>query len=123
MFDRFETAMLMAAITALFGAVGSAFGGQRGMPLAPGVAVASALERMHRHAQGRPLKAAEPHPETVRRTIVKPLSGGGLRGPFAAHPPTAERVDRLLRMADAGAARWATREGRAVIRRGASRCR
>jgi heat shock protein HtpX len=68
-------------------------------------ALASALEKIHRHAQGTPLPAAERHPETAQMMIMNPLSGGGLRGLFATHPPTAERVDRLLRMAGAGAAR------------------
>jgi len=30
---------------------------------------------------------------------MNPLSGGGLRGLFSTHPPTEERVERLLAMA------------------------
>ncbi len=41
MFNWFKTALLMAAITALFGAVGGALGGQQGMLLALGFAVVS----------------------------------------------------------------------------------
>jgi heat shock protein HtpX len=62
-------------------------------------ALASALEKIHRHAQGVPLEAAERHPETAQMMIVNPLSGGGLRGLFSTHPSTEERVDRLLRTA------------------------
>jgi heat shock protein HtpX len=31
--------------------------------------------------------------------IINPLSGGGLSGLFATHPPTEERIRRLLAMA------------------------
>jgi heat shock protein HtpX len=31
--------------------------------------------------------------------IINPLSGGGLAGLFSTHPPTEERVHRLLAMA------------------------
>ena len=67
-------------------------------------ALASALEKIQRHAQGLPMPAAERHPETAQMMIVNPLSGGGLRGLFSTHPPTAERVERLLRMASVGRA-------------------
>jgi heat shock protein HtpX len=65
-------------------------------------ALASALGKIQRHAQGLPLQAAERHPETAQMMIVNPLSGGGLRGLFATHPATEERVARLLRMASGG---------------------
>jgi heat shock protein HtpX len=61
-------------------------------------ALASALDKIHRHAQGIPLQAAERHPETAQMMIMNPLSGGGLRGLFSTHPSTEERVDRLMRM-------------------------
>jgi heat shock protein HtpX len=67
-------------------------------------ALASALQKIHRHAQGMPLAAAERHPETAQMMIRNPLGGGGLRGLFATHPSTEERVARLLAMA-AGAMR------------------
>jgi heat shock protein HtpX len=67
-------------------------------------ALASALQKIHRHAQGMPLAAAERHPETAQMMIMNPLGGGGLRGLFATHPSTEERVARLLAMA-AGAMR------------------
>ena len=62
-------------------------------------ALASALDKIHRYAQGIPLDAAERHPETAQMMIMNPLSGGGLRGLFSTHPSTEERVQRLLAMA------------------------
>ncbi|HEU4458724.1 MAG TPA: zinc metalloprotease HtpX [Methylibium sp.] len=68
-------------------------------------ALASALEKIHAHAQrGRPLGATERHPETAQMMIMNPLSGGGLRGLFSTHPSTEERVEKLMRMARAGVA-------------------
>jgi len=66
-------------------------------------ALASALQKIHRFAQGIPLEAAERHPETAQMMIMNPLSGGGLRGMFSTHPSTEERVERLLAMAPAAA--------------------
>ncbi len=62
-------------------------------------ALASALEKIHRLAQGHPLETAERHPETAQMMIMNPLSAGGLRGLFSTHPATEERVARLLAMA------------------------
>ncbi len=64
-------------------------------------ALASALEKIHRYAQGLPLNAAEMHPETAQMMIMNPLSGGGLKGLFSTHPDTGERVARLRAMARA----------------------
>jgi heat shock protein HtpX len=64
-------------------------------------ALASALDKIHRFAQGIPIEAAERHPETAQMMIMNPLSGGGLRGLFSTHPATEERVDRLMKMAAA----------------------
>ena len=61
-------------------------------------ALASALDKIHRYAQGIPLEAAERHPETAQMMIMNPLSGGGLRGLFSTHPDTQERIRRLLAM-------------------------
>ena len=66
-------------------------------------ALASALQKIHRAAQGIPLEAAERHPETAQMMIMNPLSAGGLRGMFSTHPSTEERVERLLAMAPVGA--------------------
>ncbi len=65
-------------------------------------ALASALDKIHRYAQGIPLRAAEAHPETAQMMIMNPLSGGGLRGLFSTHPATEERIARLMAMARQG---------------------
>lgn len=62
-------------------------------------ALASALQKIQRYAQGIPMDAAERHPETAQMMIMNPLSAGGLRGLFSTHPSTEERVERLLQMA------------------------
>jgi heat shock protein HtpX len=62
-------------------------------------ALASALEKIQRYAQGTTIETTERHPETAQMLIMNPLSGGGLRGLFSTHPDTAERVRRLLAMA------------------------
>jgi heat shock protein HtpX len=61
-------------------------------------ALASALQKIQRVAQGIPLETTERHPETAQMMIMNPLSGGGLRGLFSTHPATEERVERLLAM-------------------------
>ena len=61
-------------------------------------ALASALDKIHRYAQGIPLGPAEAHPETAQMMIMNPLSGGGLRGLFSTHPATEERIARLMAM-------------------------
>ena len=66
-------------------------------------ALAAALQKIQRYAQGIPLEATERHPETAQMMIMNPLSGGGLRGLFSTHPSTEERVQRLLAMAPGGA--------------------
>jgi heat shock protein HtpX len=66
-------------------------------------ALAAALQKIHRYAQGIPLEAAERHPETAQMMIMNPLSAGGLRGLFSTHPSTEERVARLMAMAPAHA--------------------
>lgn len=62
-------------------------------------ALAAALTKIHRFAQGLPMEAAERHPETAQMMIMNPLSGGGIKGLFSTHPPTEERVERLMAMA------------------------
>jgi heat shock protein HtpX len=61
-------------------------------------ALASALQKIQRYAQGTPMQVAERHPETAQMMIMNPLSGGGLRGLFSTHPSTEERVARLMAM-------------------------
>jgi heat shock protein HtpX len=62
-------------------------------------ALADALAKIERYAQGLPMQPAEAHPATAQMMIINPLSGGGLRGLFATHPPTGERIARLMAMA------------------------
>jgi heat shock protein HtpX len=62
-------------------------------------ALADALEKIDRYAKGLPLETAETHPATAQMMIINPLSGGGLSGLFSTHPPTEERIHRLLAMA------------------------
>ncbi|WP_290903558.1 zinc metalloprotease HtpX [Aquabacterium sp.] len=62
-------------------------------------ALASALDKIHRYAQGIPLGPAEAHPETAQMMIMNPLSADGIKGLFSTHPATEERVARLMAMA------------------------
>lgn len=62
-------------------------------------ALAQALLKIQRVAQGLPLEATERHPETAQMMIMNPLSGGGLRGLFSTHPATEDRVEQLLALA------------------------
>lgn len=63
-------------------------------------ALAAALDKIQRYAQGIPLEAAERHPETAQMMIMNPLSGGGLKGLFSTHPATEERIARLMALAN-----------------------
>lgn len=65
-------------------------------------ALASALDKIQRYAQGIPMQAAERHPETAQMMIMNPLSGGGLKGLFSTHPATEERIARLMALANGG---------------------
>ncbi|MGI4983635.1 MAG: zinc metalloprotease HtpX [Janthinobacterium lividum] len=65
-------------------------------------ALASALEKIHRHASGRPFATAEAHPATAQMMILNPLSGGQVAKLFSTHPATEERVARLMHMARTG---------------------
>ena len=62
-------------------------------------ALAAALEKIHRYAQGIPMATAEAHPATAQMMIMNPLSGGGMAGLFSTHPDTGERIARLHAMA------------------------
>ena len=61
-------------------------------------ALADALAKIDAYARGIPMPAAAAHPETAQMMIMNPLSGGGIAGLFATHPPTEERVARLRAM-------------------------
>jgi heat shock protein HtpX len=62
-------------------------------------ALASALEKIHRYAQGIPLETTERHPETAQMMIINPLSGNGIKSLFSTHPSTDERVAKLMAIA------------------------
>ncbi|MGM9513384.1 zinc metalloprotease HtpX [Roseateles sp. DB2] len=62
-------------------------------------ALASALDKIHRYAQGIPLETTERHPETAQMMIMNPLSGSGIKSLFSTHPPTEERIARLMELA------------------------
>jgi heat shock protein HtpX len=62
-------------------------------------ALAYALAKIDRYAKGLPLPPAETHPATAQMMIVNPLHSGGIAGLFRTHPPTEERIRRLLAMA------------------------
>jgi heat shock protein HtpX len=62
------------------------------------LALAAALDKIHRHAQGVPMATAEAHPATAQMMIMNPLSGGGVAGLFSTHPDTGERIARLHAM-------------------------
>lgn len=62
-------------------------------------ALAAALDKIHRRAQGLPLVPAEQHPETAQMMIVNPLSANGLQGLFSTHPDVGERIARLHTLA------------------------
>jgi heat shock protein HtpX len=61
--------------------------------------LAGALEKLEAGARRIPNIAAEHHPATAHLFIVNPLNGGGVASLFTTHPPIAERVERLRRMA------------------------
>ncbi len=61
--------------------------------------LASALSRIESAAQLTQNPEADAHPATAHMFIINPLSGGGIAGLFASHPPTAERIARLRAMA------------------------
>lgn len=61
--------------------------------------LASALEKIERYAQG----AHEPlttNPATTSLYIINPLSGASMLRWFSTHPPTEQRVARLLALAE-----------------------
>lgn len=61
------------------------------------LALASALEKLHRDAVVEPTHA---EPASAGLFIVNPLSGvGGLKSLLSTHPPAAERIRRLREMA------------------------
>jgi heat shock protein HtpX len=61
-------------------------------------ALASALEKLQRGVQLRPLEPTPMAESTAHLYIVHPFRGGGLVNLFSTHPPIEERVRRLREM-------------------------
>ena len=62
-------------------------------------ALASALRKLEATAKRVPLQG---NPATAHMFIVHPFRGGGIGKMFSTHPPTEERVERLLQMRGLG---------------------
>ena len=62
-------------------------------------ALASALRKLEAAAKQVPLQG---NPATAHMFIVHPFRGGGITSLFSTHPPTEERVARLLEMRGVG---------------------
>lgn len=58
--------------------------------------LASALGNLERYKQGMVNERAEANPAAAHMFIVNPLAGLRMDGLFSTHPPTAERIARLL---------------------------
>jgi heat shock protein HtpX len=63
-------------------------------------ALASALQKLEAYAKRMPMQEA--NPATTHLFIVNPLRGDGLTRLFRTHPPTEQRVARLLQMRGMG---------------------
>lgn len=62
-------------------------------------ALADALARISASVRNTPMNTAEDNPTTAQMMIMNPLSGkGNLSGLFSTHPPTEERIARLMAM-------------------------
>lgn len=72
-------------------------GGSRisGRPLS----LANALQKLERASERIPMNAS---PSTAHMFIVNPLRGGGVLKLFSTHPPIAERIERLQKLAMGG---------------------
>jgi len=62
-------------------------------------ALASALEKLHRGVQYRPMEPTPTQEAVSALYIVHPFSGGGMSKWFSTHPPMEERIKRLRNMA------------------------
>ncbi len=61
--------------------------------------LAGGLGRLEQYKQGRVNQTAEANPATAHMFIINPLSGMRMDSLFTTHPPTEERIRRLLAMA------------------------
>ena len=60
--------------------------------------LASALQKIEQLARGRLMPTAEHNPGSAHMFIINPLIKGGIDNLFRTHPPTEDRVRRLLAM-------------------------
>jgi heat shock protein HtpX len=60
--------------------------------------LAGALQRIEQVATGRVMQSAEHNPATAHLFIINPLRMGGVDNLFRTHPPTAERIRRLMQL-------------------------
>ncbi|MEP7214924.1 MAG: zinc metalloprotease HtpX [Anaerolineaceae bacterium] len=61
-------------------------------------ALASALEKLQRGVEQRPMQATPAQESVSALYIVKPFAGGGMSNLFSTHPPLEERIARLRGM-------------------------
>jgi heat shock protein HtpX len=83
--------------------------------------LAGGLAALERYKQGRVNQAAEANPAIAHMYIINPLSGLRLDALFSTHPPTEERIRRLMamgggapavRLPETGASPWGAPKGR-----------
>jgi heat shock protein HtpX len=84
--------------------------------------LASGLAQLERYKEGRVNQRAEANPASAHMFIINPLSGLRLDALFSTHPPTEERIRRLMAMgggmgagsvpASGGASPWAKPRGK-----------
>jgi heat shock protein HtpX len=60
--------------------------------------LASALRKIEQFAKGRVMQTAENNPASAHLFIINPLIKGGVDNLFRTHPPTEDRVRRLMAM-------------------------
>lgn len=74
--------------------------------------LASALSKIERAARGIPISSVERHPETAHLFILNPLKSNSFTALFRTHPPTEERIRRLLAMDGGSTLKRQTRRSR-----------
>ena len=78
--------------------------------------LASALQKIEHFAAGRDMSTAERNPATASMFIINPLHARGMASLFRTHPPTEERIRRLMAMTDVPAQSSVSRSSQTVSR-------